>query len=112
MEGDKTIATFRGDGIIQIEKAMAALICVQVVGRASNSSPSKRGWIKLQDYTTKDILANAIAYGDFFTLNITRILEFKQGSQIGVFVADNSIDTNDGVDGNSTYMEIIPICYK
>lgn len=112
IEGDQSIATISGNGIIQIKKAMTALVCIQVVGRSSASSTIKRGWIKLQDYNTKKILATAIAYGEFFSLNITRILELQPNSNLGVFVDDNSIDVNAGMESNSTHIEIIPICYK
>lgn len=112
VEGDQSIATIPGNGIIQIKKAMIALVCIQVVGGSSASSPIKRGWIKLQDYNTKKILATAIAYGEYFSLNITKILELQPDSNLGVFVVDNTIDVNSGMDGNSTYIEIIPICYK
>lgn len=94
------LVSFNDNGTISIKKNMLALVNVHIVSQ----NPNSRSWIRLMNYDTNWKYTDCINYGVYTTSHITTILNFSEGTKIGIVTVEEMNINASGLAGS--YIEI------
>ena len=93
------------NGTITINKDMTALINVHVL--SYNGNDNQRSWIRLMNYNANWQYTACITYGLWSTSDFSIVLNFSEGTIIGLVTGENMTINSGGPTGS--YIEIIEL---